>query len=86
MFEDGGQGAIINSLDREGFTGKVVSDHRPSQTFTERLAQAVETTQFLCDLNSTLIEDINLGLCTRSLSLLILAYDIVTCAFLHSIV
>lgn len=26
MFEDGEQGATINSLDREGFTGKAVSD------------------------------------------------------------
>lgn len=32
----------INSLDREGFTEKVVSDHRPDSA--EGTAQAMETT------------------------------------------
>lgn len=43
-------GEIINSLDTEGFTEKVVSDHRRGSV--ELMVQAVETTQFLCDLKA----------------------------------
>lgn len=44
------EGEIINSLDTEGFTEKVVSDHRPGSV--ELMVQAVETAQFLCDLKA----------------------------------